>query len=111
MRIHIKRIYDETHLKDGTRILVDRLWPRGISKGKAKISNWAKDVSPSNDLRKWYQHDPGKWDEFKQRYYKELTTNTEALETFKTRLTGETITFLFSSKELELNNAAAPKSM
>ena len=109
MKIHIKRIYDEAHPKDGTRILVDRLWPRGLSKRKAIISYWAKDVSPSNELRKWYQHDPGKWDEFKQRYYKELTTNLEELEVFKTRLTGETATFLFSSKELELNNAAALK--
>jgi uncharacterized protein YeaO (DUF488 family) len=109
MKISIKRIYDGDDPNDGTRILVDRLWPRGISKEKANISYWAKDISPSNELRKWYQHDPGKWDEFKQRYYKELTANPEALEAFMAHLTGETVTFLFSSKELELNNAAALK--
>jgi uncharacterized protein YeaO (DUF488 family) len=109
MKISIKRIYDGDDPKDGTRILVDRLWPRGISKDKANISYWAKDISPSSELRKWYQHDPGKWDDFRQRYYRELNSKPEALETFMAHLTGEKVTFLFSSKELELNNAAALK--
>lgn len=109
MKISIKRIYDGDDPKDGARILVDRLWPRGISKEKANISYWAKDISPSSELRKWYQHDPEKWDDFRQRYFKELNAKPEALETFMAHLKGETVTFLFSSKELELNNAAALK--
>lgn len=110
MPIQIKRIYDEQQPDDGTRILVDRLWPRGISKEKANIHYWAKAVAPSNALRKWYQHDPDKWDEFKRRYTEELNANPEALEALKAELAGETITFLYSSKEKELNNAVALKA-
>jgi len=109
MRIQIKRIYEEPHPDDGSRILVDRLWPRGIRKEQANIHYWAKEIAPSNALRKWYQHDPDKWDEFRQRYYDELNTKPEALETFKAQLTGDTVTFLFSSKERELNNAVVLK--
>jgi uncharacterized protein YeaO (DUF488 family) len=115
MQIQIKRIYEDHQTEDhrpddGTRILVDRLWPRGISKEKANIRYWAKEIAPSNALRKWYQHDPEKWDEFKRRYYKELGANPEALEAFKAELAGETITFLYSSTERELNNAVALKA-
>jgi uncharacterized protein YeaO (DUF488 family) len=115
MQIQIKRIYEDHQTEDhrpddGPRILVDRLWPRGISKEKANIHYWAKEIAPSNALRKWYQHDPEKWDEFKRRYYKELSANSEALEAFKAELAGETITFLYSSTERELNNAVALKA-
>ena len=110
MHIQIKRIYDEQQPDDGTRILVDRLWPRGISKEKANIHYWAKALAPSDALRKWYQHDPDKWDEFKRRYNEELNANPEALEAFKAELVGETITFLYSSTERELNNAVALKA-
>lgn len=72
MEIRIKRIYDGTDPEDGTRILVDRLWPRGLSKEAAKVDHWAKEISPSNELRKWYGHDPAKWGEFQKRYAAEL---------------------------------------
>jgi len=110
MQIHIKRIYEKTEKSDGVRILVDRLWPRGLSKEKVEIHFWAKNVAPSNELRKWYNHDPAKWEEFKDRYYTELNSNSDALEELKRHLHKESvITFLFSSKEWKLNNAAALK--
>ena len=109
MNIQIKRIYQPVELSVGTRILVDRLWPRGISKETAKLACWAKEISPSNELRKWYNHEEDKWQEFKQRYISELKAKPEVMDDFKTKLKGGTITLLFSSKELELNNASALK--
>ena len=79
-RIRIKRVYDEPGKEDGRRILVDRLWPRGLTKEKAKIDYWAKDIAPSNDLRKWYGHDPAKWNEFRKRYFAELKQNAESVK-------------------------------
>ena len=108
MRIHIKRIYDKANRTDGTRILVDRLWPRGIRKEAAEIVFWAKDVAPSNELRRWYNHDHSKWRAFKKRYFAELEANPEGIAELKKHL-GKKVTFLFSSKELKLNNAAALK--
>ena len=70
--VHIKRAYDEAEPQDGTRVLIDRLWPRGVSKEKAKIDLWLKDVAPSAELRTWYGHDPAKYDEFRRRYLEEL---------------------------------------
>ncbi len=110
MTINIKRIYEEATDADGTRILVDRLWPRGISKEKAQLAYWAKNISPSNELRKWYQHDPTKWDEFRQRYYAEIESNPDALAELKDHLKADAVTFLYSSKETRLNNAVALKA-
>lgn len=107
MNIRTKRIYDLPSDSDGYRVLVDRLWPRGMSKGKANIDLWLKDAAPSNDLRIWYAHDPSKWDEFRQRYFTELDGNRQALEPLIPRLGGGRITLLFSSKETRLNNATA----
>ena len=109
MNIQIKRVYDNPDTLDGVRILVDRLWPRGLSKEKARLDYWAKDVAPSNALRTWYQHDREKWDEFKRRYRTELNGNPDAVEKLKDHFIGESITLLFSSRELELNNAVALK--
>jgi uncharacterized protein YeaO (DUF488 family) len=81
--IKIKRIYDKASEEDGLRILVDRLWPRGMSKGKAKVDLWLKEVAPSDDLRKWFSHDPQKWQEFKKRYGKELKDKQELLRIIK----------------------------
>ncbi len=106
MRIRIKRIYDEATQADGTRILVDRLWPRGIKKEAARIVFWAKDVAPSNELRRWYNHEPPKWSEFKNRYFAELDANPQGVAALRAHLSEE-VTFLFSSKELKLNNAEA----
>lgn len=107
--IHIKRIYEAPEKSDGTRILVDRLWPRGIRKENAGIVFWARDAAPSNELRKWYNHDPDKWSDFRERYFAELNANPEAVTELKSHLKGRVVTFLFSSKETELNNARALK--
>jgi uncharacterized protein YeaO (DUF488 family) len=104
----VKRIYDPYSSDDGARILVDRLWARGINKEKAHIDEWVKEIAPSNELRKWYSHDPAKWEEFKERYFNELETKKE-LSTSLLNRKEPVITLLYSSKELKLNNAAALK--
>ncbi|PJZ77626.1 DUF488 domain-containing protein [Leptospira neocaledonica] len=109
MEIKIKRVYEVPSKEDGKRILVDRLWPRGISKESGKIDLWLKEISPSNELRKWYSHDPQHWAEFKKRYWAELKSNLEGLEKLKVSLDEKVITFLYSSKSLEYNNAIALK--
>jgi uncharacterized protein YeaO (DUF488 family) len=107
MKINVKRIYELPSPEDGRRILVDRLWPRGLSKADAKIDYWAKDISPSNDLRKWYQHDPAKWDEFRRRYFADLNATPDAVQSLLDNMPSGTVTFLYSSKEKQLNNAVA----
>jgi uncharacterized protein YeaO (DUF488 family) len=107
MKLRTKRVYEDPAKSDGRRILVDRLWPRGVSKEKAKIEYWAKEISPSNELRRWYQHDPDKWPEFRRRYFKELSQNPDGVTELRSRLGKGTITFVFSSRETELNNASA----
>ena len=109
MLIHIKRIYEKAAASDGARILVDGLWPRGFSKEKAGVDFWAKAIAPSAELRKWYRHDHDKWQEFKKRYFAELNANPDALEEFCGHLQSDVVTFVFSSKETKLNNAAALK--
>jgi len=106
--IKIKRVYETPSKEDGYRILVDRLWARGLTKEKAKIDLWLKEIAPSDILRKWYNHDPKKWDAFKNKYREELKGKEELLEQIK-KLEKEykTITLLYSSKEERLNNAAA----
>jgi uncharacterized protein YeaO (DUF488 family) len=107
--IKIKRIYEPPAGDDGFRILVDRLWPRGLSKDKAKVDLWLKEISPSNELRKWYGHEPEKWAEFKRKYLEEIKEKKGELDLLRQKAKGGTITFLFSSKEEKLNNAAALK--
>jgi uncharacterized protein YeaO (DUF488 family) len=107
MAIETKRIYDQSEGSDGRRILIDRLWPRGISKDAARIDYWAKAIAPSNELRKWYQHDAAKWEEFRRRYFAELDANPDGVGELRAQLGGGTVTLLFSSKETELNNATA----
>ena len=107
----IKRVYDPVSADDGKRILVDRLWPRGINKEKAHIDEWLKEIAPSNELRKWYSHDPAKWPEFKKRYRAEISQETEILKKIKNEGKKGTVTLLFSTKELELNNAVALKEI
>ena len=109
MGIRIKRVYDDPEEADGYRILVDRLWARGVSKERAQIDYWAKDIAPSTELRHWYRHDPDRWPEFKRRYFAELGANPEAIEALLKQMPGGTVTFLFSSKEQRLNNAHALK--
>ena len=107
MTIHSKSIREKPARSDGRRILVDRLWPRGMSKEKAAIDFWARDISPSTELRKWYSHDPEKWDEFRRRYFAELDDNGEGVAELRAHLGKGTTTFLFGSHEAELNNATA----
>lgn len=107
MAIRIRPIRDKPGKSDGRRILVDRLWPRGMSKEKAGIDFWARDIAPSNELRKWYSHDPAKWDEFRRRYFAELDDNEEGVAELRSRMGTETVTLLFGSRETRLNNATA----
>jgi uncharacterized protein YeaO (DUF488 family) len=108
VQIWLKRAYEKPGPKDGTRVLVDRLWPRGISKQKANIEVWLKDIAPSNELRKWYAHDPDKWEEFKKRYYCELNTGkNEAVAKLLDIARKGRVTFVFGAKNDRLNNAKA----
>jgi uncharacterized protein YeaO (DUF488 family) len=106
-RIGIKRVYDRPGPEDGRRILVDRLWPRGLRKEEARIDYWARDISPSSELRKWYGHDPAKWEEFKARYFAELDRTAEGVDRLRDELAGGPATFVYSSKETVINNAEA----
>lgn len=108
MAVKLKRVYLKPEPSDGCRVLVDRLWPRGLTKRKAKVDYWLRDIAPSTRLRKWYGHDPKRWAEFKRRYREELQGEQEVLKELKALLKQHrTVTFLFSSKEEKLNNAAA----
>lgn len=108
--IVLKRIYEKSEEKDGCRILIDRLWPRGVSKEKAKINLWIKEVAPSNELRKWFSHDEKKWDDFKSRYKKELEENLEIVQKIKQIEKEEKIvTLLYSAKDEKHNNALVLK--
>lgn len=107
--INVKRVYDGKDKDDGVRILVDRIWPRGLSKEDAAVDHWFREVAPSSDLRKWFSHDPDKWPEFRKRYREELKEeHPEDLEKLKSCVKeNETVTLLFGSRETEHNNAVA----
>lgn len=107
MTIRTRRIYDPAATSDGRRILVDRLWPRGLAKADAKVDFWARAIAPSDALRQWYQHDRDKWPEFRRRYFTELDANPDGVTELRAQLETGTVTFLFSSRETDLNNAAA----
>jgi uncharacterized protein YeaO (DUF488 family) len=106
--IKIKRIYEDAEESDGFRILVDRLWPRGLSKEKAKADLWLKDIAPSDALRKWFAHDQKKWSEFKRRYFEELKEKEELVDLIIEKARGR-VTLLYGAKEEKYNNAAALK--
>jgi len=103
--IRIKRAYEEPAGEDGERILVDRLWPRGLTKEKAKVDLWLKDVAPSTELRKWYAHDPAKWAEFRSRYLEELKRNEEQLSLLRHETAKGTVTLVYGAKDKEHNEA------
>lgn len=109
MQVQLKRVYDSPAPDDGRRILVDRLWPRGLSKEAAAIDLWLREISPSDELRKWFGHDPKLWEEFKIRYAAELDANTDALGALRAELKKGTTTLLFSAKDAAHNNAVALK--
>jgi len=100
-------VYDPPAKSDGLRILVDRLWPRGLSRQSAKIDYWLRDVAPSNRLRRWFSHDSAKWMEFIKRYAKELDGNPEAVTKLCKLLSERQVTLLFAAKDAEHNNAVA----
>ena len=107
MKIHSRSVREKPARSDGRRILVDRLWPRGLSKERAAIDYWARDISPSTALRKWYNHDPAKWDEFRRRYFAELDDNAEGVTELRNQMGKGAVTLLFGSREARLNNATA----
>ncbi len=107
--VKIKRIYDPVSSSDGKRVYIDRLWPRGLKKSEAVFDEWLKEISPSNELRKWFGHDPAKWQEFKKRYRKELGGKEDLIDRLKKEAKRKIVTLLYSAKETEHNNAVALK--
>lgn len=107
--IKLKRAYENHARADGERILVERLWPRGLTKLKAKIDLWLKDVAPSTELRRWFGHDPEKWDEFRQRYQKELKQKDELIKLLKRKAKAGTITLIYAARDEEHNGALVLK--
>jgi len=109
MQIWLKRAYEEPGSQDGFRVLVDRLWPRGVSREEAKIDLWLKEIAPSDALRKWFGHDPAKWDEFRRRYAAELDARPQAVAELRERLARGPLTLVFAARETAHNNAVALK--
>jgi uncharacterized protein YeaO (DUF488 family) len=109
MRIRIKRVYDPPAAADGYRVLVDRLWPRGVSKADAALGEWAKELAPGDGLRKWFGHDPEKWPEFRRRYLEELAAVKQEVAALIERSPRKTITLLFGAKDTAHNNAVVLK--
>jgi len=105
MKIRIKRVYEQPNKQDGRRILVDRLWPRGLTKEKAGIDLWLKDIAPSTELRKWFAHDPGRWEEFKKLYLAELKGNSGQIQLLKQELAKGTVTLVYAARDEEHNQA------
>ena len=112
MAVRIKRVYLKPEKADGCRVLVDRLWPRGLTKQKAAVDHWLRDIAPSDALRKWYGHAPARWPEFKRRYAAELKQEKDAVKTLRALYKANArVTLLFSSKEEKKNNAVALKAI
>jgi len=109
MPISLKRVYEKASAEDGKRILVDRLWPRGLKKEDAHIDELLRDLAPSNELRKWYGHDPAKWSQFKEKYWKELVAKKDIVSKLAKECREKKVTFVFAAKEQQYNNAAALK--
>jgi uncharacterized protein YeaO (DUF488 family) len=105
--IALKRAYEEPKRGDGFRILVDRLWPRGVSKEVAEIDLWLKEIAPSAELRKWFGHEPAKWGKFRERYFKELDKNPEVVGQLKEHLGRQKVTLVYGAKDKEHNDAVA----
>jgi uncharacterized protein YeaO (DUF488 family) len=109
MNVRIKRVYDIPAPDDGARVLVDRLWPRGLAKEKAKIDVWLKDVAPSSELRTWFGHDPAKWEEFQVRYEAELDARREALDGLRKQIESAPTTLVYGAKDAEHTHALVLK--
>ncbi len=109
MSLMVKRVYEPAHEGDGYRVLVDRIWPRGLRKDKASVDLWLREIGPSAPLRKWFDHRPERWEEFKVRYSQELDERADAVERLRERARTERVTLLFGSRETRYNNAQALK--
>jgi uncharacterized protein YeaO (DUF488 family) len=109
MAIRLRRAYEAPSASDGYRVLVDRVWPRGVKKDEARIDAWLREVAPSTELRKWFGHDPDKWNEFKSRYFAELENHREALNDLLRRVREGRVTLVFGAKNETHNNAVALK--
>ncbi|MEO6828063.1 MAG: DUF488 family protein [Microbacteriaceae bacterium] len=111
--VRVARIYDEPSREDGTRVLVDRIWPRGVSKEKAALDEWCKEVAPSTELRKWYAHDPEKFDEFAARYTRELddADRAEALAHLRDLAKSKTLTLLTAAKRSDISEATVLRDL
>ena len=108
--IHLKRVYEEPSKKDGMRVLVERLWPRGLTKERAAVDLWLKDVSPSAELRKWFGHDPARWEQFQGRYRRELQRQKDAVQLLKQKVKEGTVTLVYAARDEKHNGALALKS-
>jgi uncharacterized protein YeaO (DUF488 family) len=109
MNIQIKRVYEKPSKDDGKRILIDRLWPRGLTKEKAAVDLWLKDIAPSTELRKWFGHEEDTWDEFKEKYHSELQKNDEAMSKLNEKLGDGKVTLVYGAKDTEHNDAVVLK--
>jgi uncharacterized protein YeaO (DUF488 family) len=109
--IKIKRIYEEPEPQDGYRVLVDRLWPRGLSKEKTHLDSWLKEIAPSDELRHWFSHDPAKWGEFRKRYQAELAAMQPLLDELRGQAKKGTLTLLYAAKDDQHNNAVVLKDV
>jgi uncharacterized protein YeaO (DUF488 family) len=109
MAIQLKRVYDPEGTADGVRFLVERLWPRGIKKADLELDGWLKDAAPGTELRKWFSHDPAKWEAFRKRYFAELTANPNAWRPILDAARRGRVTLLYSSRDTDHNNAVALK--
>jgi uncharacterized protein YeaO (DUF488 family) len=111
MRIKTKRVYEAPAKEDGTRFLVDRLWPRGLSKTEARVDQWLKDVAPSNELRRWFAHDPARWTEFRRRYLAELKGKAESVALIKEAAKKGSVTLLYGARDTKHNNAVVLREL
>ncbi len=111
MKIKLKRAYEKPDPKDGVRILVDRLWPRGLTKAKAAIDLWSKEIAPSTELRKWFAHDPKKWKGFRGRYQTELKNHSDQLQAILSRAKKGIVTLIYGARDQEHNEAVVLKEV
>src|SRR5215472_7692295 len=109
MGVKVKRVYDKPGKSDGHRLLVDRIWPRGLKKSEARINEWPREIAPSTGLRKWFKHDPGKWEQFKKRYAGELEEHRAEVVKLVREAKKRSVTLLFAAKDTKHNNARALK--
>ncbi len=109
IKLMLKRVYEEPDPADGARFLVERLWPRGIARARAKLDAWLKDAAPSAELRKWFGHDPSRWNEFRRRYFAELKRDPSVLAPLRDAARRGTVTLVFAARDTELSCARALK--